>query len=163
MSQTSAEQMGNLRRMAEKRTLKVLSFSLFAIAAVCAKAAIIYNHHLFLYFLGGFFLLIGVTSRQSSPLILEAARALEKGDSKQGEFEIQIEEWSDSPTYHVKVPHQQNADSCWKFTFIPQGWAPVAGRQEGQLYFLPDYQWPSLIVTEKGILFPRFTPKREMP
>lgn len=162
MSQTSAEQMENLRRMAEKRTLSVLSYSLFTLAAASAVAAIIYNHHPFLYFLGGFFLLIGITSRQSSPFILEAAKALEISTPRQGTFEVKIEEWSDSPTYRARF-HHHDSGSYWNFEFIPQGWSPVAGRLEGQLYFLPDHQWPSLIVTEKGILFPRFKPKRETP
>jgi hypothetical protein len=70
---------------------------------------------------------------------------------------IDITNWSDSDSYHAIV-----VSGCklpWKFDFIPQGWKPTEGIIPAELVFIKQVGWPVLIITEAGIIFPRYTPK----
>jgi len=42
----------------------------------------------------------------------------------------------------------------------PQNWQPVVGRLEAQLVFIRGVEWPVVILTGNGLLYPRLKPTR---
>lgn len=98
---------------------------------------------------------------QSSPHIAAAHRSLDEGHVQDGHIRIHITRWSDSDTFYATTLGLQPHD--WRMTFIPQGWTPREGRFPARLHHLPGIRWPTLIVTEVGLLFPRQTPEAVGP
>jgi hypothetical protein len=48
----------------------------------------------------------------------------------------------------------------WRFEFIPLGWQPGEGEFEAEFFAHPSVEWPALVQTTQGILYPRYNPKR---
>lgn len=98
------------------------------------------------------------SSWQTSPHVLNAARAIDAVDKSDGNVVITITEWSDSPTFHATV--QADQSSKWRFEFIPIGWTPTEGNNQATISRIKGVEWPVLLRFEQGIAYPRSKPTR---
>ena len=107
--------------------------------------------------LGIFCGLVYFSFRTSLPFIFEAIEAWKSQNKIKSQIQIQIETWSDSDTYIVTVECHQKV---WKLMMCqPQGWKPQNEIYHADLYFIEKREWPSLIVCEEGILYPKYRGK----
>ena len=108
-----------------------------------------------------FFAVVTGSAFQSSPHIAAAHRSLDEGYVQDGHIRIDVTGWSDSDAFCATTLGLKPHD--WRMTFIPQGWTPRVGTFPARLHHLPGIRWPTLIVTEVGLLFPRQTPEAVRP
>ncbi|HDD61037.1 MAG TPA: hypothetical protein ENF22_00730 [Chloroflexi bacterium] len=43
---------------------------------------------------------------------------------------------------------------------VTQGWHPQEGDTQVNIFYVTGVHWPVLLITQEGVLFPRFKPKR---
>lgn len=49
----------------------------------------------------------------------------------------------------------------WQMEFVtPQNWQPGEGKYSAQLAFIRGVEWPVVIRTSEGLLYPRLKPRR---
>ena len=153
---TPAKQIDAIQKMARRGVAVWLSRGL-AVMAIGLFVGGLYTGHPIYYLLSVFSLVVAYSARQTTPHILNAAKALESGSSVKGTIHIEVTQWSDSPVYHatVQVPPSRK----WRFEFIPLGWSPTEGNHEARLFCIQDVDWPALVQVEKGVLYPRQKPR----
>ena len=95
-------------------------------------------------------------SHQTAPHLRRAALALDSGQRRRARIDISIDSASDVQKFRAFVP--VSATQAWTFEFIPQGWTPVAGTLEAELCFVPEVEWPALMITQAGLIHPRTEP-----
>jgi len=100
--------------------------------------------------------IVAFSACQTSPHIQNAVKGFAEGTRVQGEVSFSITRWSDTDTYFVTMI--SGCSRSWKFEFIPQGWIPVEQNSDAELVFLSGVEWPVLLLTNKGIMYPRYTP-----
>lgn len=122
------------------------------------------------YFLGGwafipfilFLIILGLglrhSSQQVAPRLRDAREALDRYEAVHGSVRVVVVQGSDSNDYQAGVRDRQGND--WSFEFNPQDWLPDTGDHTAELRFINGVDWPALIVTEAGILYPKSTPTR---
>ena len=115
------------------------------------------NHPVY-WMLFGFFLLVTIGSRRTSPHVLRAAKALDIGLKSKGFAKIVINKSGDTPSFHATI--DVAANSKWRFEFIPTGWQPREGEAPVEVFGYPGVEWPALIRSEQGIFYPRDDPER---
>jgi hypothetical protein len=154
---TPDQQMEALRAMAARAAPVWLKYGLTIAAATSIAACVIRRESVFLA-LGAIAAVVALSTRTSTPHIFNAARALTHPTSSVGTVLIEVTQWSDSPSFHATafVTDAQR----WKFEFIPLGWNPQAGIVNATLFYIAGVEWPVLVRTEHGILFPRGDPER---
>jgi len=108
---------------------------------------------MFAAFLG----LLALAAYQTAPHVRRAALALDSSNRTTAFIKIEIDNWSGSQSFHAIVP--VSSARTWRFEFIPQGWKPSAGTFEAELRFIPEVEWPTLLITKEGIIHPRRRPK----
>lgn len=111
---------------------------------------------LFLVLLG---LGINHSSQQVAPRLHDARLALDRYQAVQDRVRIVVNPGSDSDDYQAGVRDRQGHD--WTFDFCPSGWIPLTGDHPAELRFVKGVEWPALVVTEAGILYPKFRPTRD--
>lgn len=97
--------------------------------------------------------LVAWSAWSTSPQLARARRALLEAVPERGTVSIRVERGSDSDSWHAILP------GGWRCPFIPQGWTPLPGAFEADLYRLPEVPWPVLAVTADGLLVPREQPR----
>lgn len=156
MSLTPDHQLQNLVNMVSGKTLNRLSLSLTMLAAALLIGGLITWHPMF-FMVAVFVAVTALSAWQTSPHIRNALKGFTDGKRVQGEIFIDITSWSDSDSHQAIV--MSGCKLPWKFDFIPQGWKPVEGITTAELVFIKSVGWPVLIITEAGIIYPRYTPK----
>lgn len=101
--------------------------------------------------------IVGLCSRESGALLVNAIQAYETANHDSCEVSISIDNNSDSDRYYAIV--SRNEGSVWRYEFIPQGWKPLAGTYAGVVWGLPSDLSPKLTSINEGILIPRYKPK----
>ncbi len=152
-----SEQLEVLRKMRSSGSALWLKYGLTLLTIGLAIATLNSKHPAYAAVFA-FVALVTYSSWQTTPHILYAGKAFELGSKSHGTVQIGITKWSDSDTYHATVnvaPSQR-----WRFEFIPLGWQPSEGEFEAEFFAHPSVEWPALVQTNQGILYPRYNPKR---
>ena len=108
------------------------------------------------FMVAAFIGVVAYSAWQTSPHINNAVKGIAKGTRTCGEVSFSITRWSDSDTYIATIV--SGCGQPWKFEFIPQGWTPVEETAEAELVFISGVEWPVLLLTSNGLLYPRYTP-----
>ena len=54
-----------------------------------------------------------------------------------------------------------DSQPLWQMEFVtPQNWQPGEGKHSAQLAFIRGVEWPVVILTSEGLLYPRLKPRR---
>ena len=154
---TIEKQLETLRQLGSSQLTLRLKFA-FLFATVGLLVGGFATKHPVCFMLAVFCGVVTYSSWQSVPHIHTAAQALERGHPSKGTVQLTVVEGSDSPTYYATV--QTNTTTRWHFAFRNTGWTPESGIFPATLYSVPEQEWPALIQTEHGILYPRSTPER---
>jgi hypothetical protein len=157
---TVEKQLETLQQLGSSPLTLRLNFA-FLLATVGLLIAGFATQHPVCFMLAAFCGVVTYASWQSVPHIHTAAQALERGHPSKGTVQLTVVEGSDSPSYYATV--QTDATTCWCFMFVNTGWTPESGTFPATLYTIPEQEWPALIQTEHGILYPRSTPERRPP
>ena len=101
---------------------------------------------------------------QTTPHMRNAAKGLKEGFRQNGTVEISIKQWTD-PDSHRHESFQgliaMDNQPLWQMEFvISQHWQPVEGKVSTQLVFITGVEWPVVILTGEGLLYPRLKPRR---
>jgi len=108
--------------------------------------------------------LIGFAMWQTTPHISNAARGLKEGLKQNGAVEISIHRWKDTESNQYESYQgliSMDNQPLWQMEFVtPQSWQPLEGRHSAQLAFIRGVEWPVVILTCDGLLYPRLKPKR---
>ena len=150
------EQLHSLRQMTSSNLVEWLFRGSAGLSAVCLIAGIQTSWPPY-YMLAAFLALIALNAYQTAPNIRRAVRAIDSTNRTTACITIEVESWTDSQSFHAIVP--ASSGRTWKFEFIPQGWNPTAGTVEVELRFIPEVEWPALLITKEGIIHPRYKPK----
>ncbi len=102
--------------------------------------------------------------RQTAPHIANAVRGLREGIKQQGAVDILIRHWTDAES-NVHESFQgmiaMNGQTMWKMEFVtPESWQPREGSFPAELFFVRGVEWPVVILTRDGLLYPRRKPRR---
>ncbi len=98
-------------------------------------------------------------SKDKTPHLANARQALDCFEGVSGSVRIVVEVDDSSDVYHAAAPDR--AGKSWAFRFSPDGWVPKMGDYPAELRFVEGVEWPALIITDSGILYPQFDPKQE--
>ena len=91
--------------------------------------------------------------------ISNAYQAWQTGKNERAILVLKIDEWSDSKNFVGQITAR---DIVWEMTFCPPlGWTPQPGEYKVSAYFCDKAEWPSLIMTDEGILYPQSKPKKQ--
>ena len=157
MPLTRDQQIANLLSMGVKNHLGSFQIALIVLLGGLLCSGIITGHPVF-FMIAAFTGVVALSSWQTSPHIKNAVKGATEGQWSRSEILIQITRWSDSNSYHATI--QENDYQSWEFEFIPQGWQPAEGVIAAEVCFIPGVAWPVLLLTDTGIIYPRYTPKR---
>lgn len=154
MSMSPEQQLEKLRRAAQ---LSWVPMGLLAVTVGLFAVGFLTGYEVF-FVLSAFTGLGAVASRESAPHWRNAIRATGEGQRSKGKVSITVTEYDDALEYRAIV---RDASTCtWSFQFSPQHWFPVEGCFEADILHICGVEWPVLLVTQEGILFPSFEPKR---
>lgn len=99
-----------------------------------------------------------------SPNISSAARGLKEGLKQDGAVEIYIDHWTDAEANRYESYRGlvlMDNQPLWHMEFVtPQSWQPAEGPHFAQLVFIRGVEWPVVILTREGLLYPRWKPRR---
>lgn len=152
---TPEQQIDELRKLASPRLFRVLSLSLLSVGIVLLLIASLYQIPIAAIF-GGFFSFVSFAARWIQPFLHNAIKAWEKKDTVEGTIEIKKVYDSDHYTGTGQV-----RDNTWEFYFYrPMNWEPEEKSYAAKFFFDGQNPWPSLILLNDGILYPRSKPKR---
>ena len=160
---TLDEQIAELSRPGLDKRMDLARPAVLALTAGLALTGAVIANPVF-YGIAGVSALIGFAIWQTTPHISNAAKGLREGMKQKGVLEINIRQWKDGDSnQHESYEGLISMDSqpLWQMEFVtPQNWQPVEGRQEAQLVFVRGVEWPVVILTANGLLYPRFKPRR---
>lgn len=101
---------------------------------------------------------------QTAPHRMNAARGLREGVKQKGVVEISFHSWKDAESnVHESCRGLISMDGqpLWEMEFVtPQHWQPREGNYPAQLAFIRGVEWPVVILTQEGLLYPRLKPRR---
>lgn len=115
------------------------------------------------YATGLFLALLALAIRQVTPHIRNAIKGLREGIRQSGSVDITIRQWQDAENnshedYSGRI--MLDRQPLWQMDFAtPQHWQPEKGQYPAQLVFIRGVEWPVLILTENGLLYPASRPK----
>lgn len=155
MTMSPAEQMKRLRRLAP---LSWLPNGLFALTLVLLGLGIHAGSEVF-FVTGAFSGLAAAASRKAAPHWRNAIEATRTGRRSRGDVSITITRDPTSFDDYVATVQDETQDA-WRFEFNPHYWEPREGNYGTEIYYVRGVDWPALLVTEGGIVFPAFTPTR---
>jgi len=102
--------------------------------------------------------------RQTAPHIANAVRGLREGVKQQGAVEISFHSWKDAESnVHESCRGLISMDGrpLWEMEFVTtEHWQPREGSYPAQLAFIQGVEWPVVILTQEGLLYPRLKPRR---
>jgi len=160
---TLDEQIAELTRMGSGKLMVLARPGVVALVAGLVLAGSLTGNPAF-YAIALAFSIIALAVWMITPHIGNAARGLKEGLKQSGVVEISIQHWADADANNhesyqglISMGHQP----LWQMEFVtPQNWQPVAGKYPAQLAFIPGVEWPVVILTRDGLLYPRLKPRR---
>jgi hypothetical protein len=98
----------------------------------------------------------------TTPHIRNAARGIIEGIKQNGTVKISVRQEqaaeANYDTYHGLI--SMDNQLLWEMDFVqPQGWQPIEGIHQAQLAFIRGVEWPVVILTTVGLLYPCCKPK----
>lgn len=166
MSKTPKEQLEILRQISSPRFNKRLGMGCLAATVMVVAGIVITAYYLddwgvlpFAPFAIVFALAIAHSARQTAPHMRDARQAIDHYQVTPGMVRIVMTSDDGSDYYRAGVRDRQGRD--WTFSFRPQEWKPVAGVHPAELRYIDGVDWPALIVTEQGILYPQLRPEAQ--
>lgn len=160
---TIDEQIAELTRTGSGAILRLARPGVLVAVAGFVLAGAWTGHPVF-YGMALAFTLIAFAVWQTTPHICNAARGLREGLRQKGAVEITISRWTDAEsntheTYRGLVSMDQQP--LWQMEFVtPENWQPETGVFSAELAFVRGVEWPVVILTDNGLLYPRLTPRR---
>jgi len=110
------------------------------------------------------FSLIAFAIWQTTRHISDAARGLREGIKQKGDVEISIHQWTDAESNQYesyKGMILMDNQPLWQMEFVqPPNWQPKEGRYPAELIFICGAEWPVVLLTRDGLLYPRLKPER---
>ncbi|MFO7569339.1 MAG: hypothetical protein R6W75_06035 [Smithellaceae bacterium] len=97
------------------------------------------------------------------PHRLNAVRGLREGIRQEGTVEIIMKQWPDGVTQHEACHGRifMNQQPLWEMEFVtPHNWQPAEGTYPAQLAFIRGVDWPVVVMTRDGLLYPRVKPEK---
>jgi hypothetical protein len=158
---TVNEQITELIQTGSGKMIDLARLGTALMTAISFLAGVLTGNPVF-YGIAAFAALVTFAIWQTTPHMRNAARGLKEGFRQNGTVEISIRQWTD--------PDSQQHESChgliamddqplWQMEFVTsQHWQPVEGKVPAQLVFIPGVEWPVVIVTGDGLLYPRLKP-----
>lgn len=160
---TLDDQIADLTRKGSGAAMRIAR-PLAVLIAVSSVLAGVYTGHLAFYGVALVFALLAFAIWQTSPHIHNAVRGLREGLKQNGTVEISVHQWRDAESNSYDSYDGlilMDNQPVWQMEFVtPQNWQPVEGRYSAQLAFIRGVEWPVVILTSDGLLYPRFKPKR---
>ena len=87
-----------------------------------------------------------------------------EGLKQNGEVEISIHPWTDAESNRYDSYQGlvfMDNQPLWQMEFVtPQNWQPMEGKYSAQLAFIRGVEWPVVLLTSEGLLYPRLKPRR---
>ncbi|MFA5081788.1 MAG: hypothetical protein WC474_04480 [Hydrogenophilaceae bacterium] len=149
------QQIERLRRAA---WLAWVPKGLFALTLVLITLGLISRYEFF--FVAGAFAGLGaIAAREAAPHWRNAITAIHNGRRSKGSVSIAI---TRDPTAfdHYVATVRNESQQAWQFEFTPNCWEPAEGDYKAEIYYVRSVEWPALLITQEGVLFPAFTPKK---
>jgi len=103
--------------------------------------------------------LAAIAAREAAPHRRNAIAAIQNGWRSNGDVSIAITRDSTAFDRYVATVRDE-PQQAWKFEFTPNNWVSTEGKFKAEIYYLRGVDWPALLITERGILFPAFTPEK---
>jgi hypothetical protein len=165
MARSVTHQLETLRRLLTPRSQQRTLLGCLSVIILAIAGLVVASH-----FLGGwafipfilFLIILGLglahSSREIAPRLRDARQALDCYEAVSGRVRMVVTQDSDSYDYQAGVRDRQGND--WTFDFSPQDWLPETGDHAAELRYIEGVEWPTLIVTEAGVLYPKSVPKR---
>ena len=101
----------------------------------------------------------GYTAREAAPHWRNAIAALHSGTQSKGKISIAItRDPTEFDRYVATV--RDKSPHAWQFEFTPNDWEPTEGNYDVEIIHVSGVEWPALLLTSEGIVFPAFTPKK---
>lgn len=159
---TLDEQIAELSRMGSGKVMNLARPGVVLLIAGLALAGSLTGNPAF-YAISLAFTLIAFAVWRTTPHLVNAARGLKEGIRQNGEVEISIRHWKDADSNDYKSYRgiiAMNHQPLWLMEFvIPQNWQPAEGKHPAQLVFISGVEWPVVILTGDGLLYPSSKPK----
>lgn len=160
---TLDEQIAELARMGSGKIMDLARPGAVVLAAVLVLAGAASGNLVF-YGIALVFALLAFAIWQISPHISNAAKGLREGLKQDGAVEISINLWTDGESNHYESYDgliSMDGQPLWQMVFVtPQNWQPVEGKHSAQLVFIQGVEWPVVVLTRDGLLYPRWKPRR---
>ncbi|MDD2685492.1 MAG: hypothetical protein PHY62_04985 [Gallionella sp.] len=112
-----------------------------------------------LFVLGAFVGFAAVASRKVAPHWRNAIQATRAGTRLKGVVTILITRDPTSFDDYVATVEDESKNT-WRFQFSPHYWEPTEGTYSAETYYVQGVEWPVLLLTEGGIVFPAFIPQK---
>jgi hypothetical protein len=118
----------------------------------------IFVYYIIAIVLGVAVLIVG----QITPHISNAVRGMSEGKKQNGSVMVSIKQWlvegSDHESYHGLI--SMDNQPLWQMEFVQPQWQPVEGVYQAELVFICGVDWPVVILTSDGLLYPRYKPQK---
>lgn len=113
----------------------------------------------FFFVVGAFAGLAAIAAREAAPHWRNAIAALHSGTQSKGKISIAItRDPTEFDRYVATV--RDKSPHAWQFEFTPNDWEPTEGHYDVEIIHVSGVEWPALLLTSEGIVFPAFTPKK---
>lgn len=156
MDMSPEQQIEELRRAAR---LSWIPNGILGLTLVLISLGFITRYEVF-FAIGAFTGLFAVAARETAPHWRNAIKATRDGKPSKGGVSITITKDPTEFDRHVATVRDEGKHVVWRFQFTPNHWEPTEGELEAEIYYVRGVEWPALLVTPKGILFPAFSPKK---
>jgi hypothetical protein len=160
---TLDEQMTELRRMGSGRILYWARPGVVLLSAGLVLTGAFTGNPVF-YGIALAFALIAFAIWNTTPHISNAARGLREGMKQNGDVEISIHQWTDAESNQYESYNGlilMDNQPLWQMEFVqPQNWQPKEGHYPAELAFIRGVEWPVVLLTSDGLLYPRLKPRR---
>lgn len=155
MGMSPDQQIEKLRRAAR---LSWIPNGLFVLTLVVITVGFMSGHDFF-FVVGAFAGLAAIAAREAAPHWRNAITAIHSGRRSKGNVSIAITRDTTAFDRYVATVRDES-QHAWQFEFTPNSWEPTEGDFKAEIYYVRGVDWPALLLTEGGILFPAFTPEK---
>lgn len=149
------QQINKLRKAAR---LSWLPKGLFILTLGLVASGFMSGVELF-YVMGAFAGLAAMAAGNTAPHWRNAIAAIRSGKRSKGNVSIAITRDPTDFDRHVATVRDESA-RAWEFEFTPIDWQPREGDFEADIYYVRGVEWPALLLTSDGVLFPAFMPRK---
>ncbi len=152
---TVLEQIEVLRKISSPRFLEALLTGMFFFGLFLIVFSF-WNKNGIIAIFGCFFFIVSLASFSTVPFIRQAYFSWKESRPESGKIEIKSVYDSEDILVMVWVRNQ-----IWEFrSHRTIGWTPIEEKEyQPQIFFYRKNPWPSLVVTEVGILYPYSKPR----